>query len=89
MGGPRAETNKDAADLYRLMISDADAGNSDRIYDQELDLPEAAGFDMRLAGAGLPGRDVAAICDTRTLHVCRGCAFRGTNSNGFPQRTSM
>jgi predicted nucleotidyltransferase len=61
------ESNKDAADLYRLLTSYADAGNTDRLYDTELDLLEAAGFDMRLAGAELLGRDVAAICDARAL----------------------
>ncbi|HWE51568.1 MAG TPA: nucleotidyl transferase AbiEii/AbiGii toxin family protein [Bryobacteraceae bacterium] len=62
------ESNKDAADLYRLLTTYADAGNTDRLYDTELDLLEAAGFDMRLAGAELLGRDIAAICDARILH---------------------
>jgi predicted nucleotidyltransferase len=41
------ESNKDAADLYRLLTSYADAGNTDHLYDTELGLLEAAGFDMR------------------------------------------
>jgi predicted nucleotidyltransferase len=45
------ETNKDAADLHRLLTSYADAGNTDRLYDHEMDLLEALGFDMELAGA--------------------------------------
>lgn len=53
------ESNKDAADLYRLLTSYADAGNTDRLYEQELDLLEAVDFDMQLAGAELLGRDVA------------------------------
>ena len=61
------ETNKDAADLHRLFISYADAGNTDRIYDTELDLLEAAGFDLRFAGAELLGRDVRHICSPRIL----------------------
>jgi predicted nucleotidyltransferase len=61
------ESNKDAADLYRLLTSYADAGNTDRLYDAELDLLEAAKFDMQLAGAELLGRDVAAICDAQIL----------------------
>jgi predicted nucleotidyltransferase len=32
------ETNKDAADLYRLLIAYADAGNTDRLYDLEMEL---------------------------------------------------
>jgi len=35
------ETNKDAADIYRLLTTYADAGNIDRLYDRELDLLEA------------------------------------------------
>jgi predicted nucleotidyltransferase len=62
------ESNKDVADLYRLLTTYADAGNTDRLYETELDLLEAAEFDMRLAGAELLGRDVAAICDARILH---------------------
>ena len=54
-------TNKDATDLYRLFTAYADAGNLDRIYDCELDLLEAAGFDLELAGAELLGHDVAGI----------------------------
>jgi predicted nucleotidyltransferase len=49
------ETNKDAADLYRLLTTYADAGNEDRLFDRELGLLEAVGFDMELAGAALLG----------------------------------
>lgn len=65
------ESNKDAADLYRLLTSYADAGNTDRLYERELDLLEAVDFDMRLAGAELLGRDVATICDTQILNQVR------------------
>ena len=65
------ESNKDAADLYRLLTSYADAGNTDRLYEQELDLLEAVDFDMRLAGAELLGRDVVTICDTQILNQVR------------------
>src|SRR5579863_8303356 len=61
------ETNKDAADLYRLLTTYADAGNTDRLYDQEMDLLEAVGFDMGLAGAELLGRDVARLCSRDAL----------------------
>src|SRR6516164_3522699 len=43
------ETDKDAADIYRLLTAYADAGNTDRLYDQEMDLLEAVGFDMEVA----------------------------------------
>jgi predicted nucleotidyltransferase len=65
------ETNKDAADLYRLLTSYADAGNTDRLYDHEMALLEAVGFDMELAGAELLGRDLARICSPPILDQVR------------------
>jgi predicted nucleotidyltransferase len=65
------ETTKDAADLYRLLTAYADAGNTDRLYEQEIDLLEAMGFDMELAGAELLGRDVASICKAQALDQIR------------------
>jgi predicted nucleotidyltransferase len=61
------ENNKDAADLYRLFITYADAGNTDRLYDHEMDLLETVGFDMELAGAELLGRDVASVSSPGAL----------------------
>jgi predicted nucleotidyltransferase len=55
------ETNKDAADLYRLHTANADAGNTDRLYDHEMDLLEAVSFDIELAGAELLRHDVARL----------------------------
>jgi len=65
------ETDKDAADIYRLLTAYADAGNTDRLYDQEMDLLEAVGFDMQLAGAELLGRDVAHLCSPSALTLIR------------------
>ena len=63
----RNENNKDAADLRHLLRYYGDAGNLDRLYEQEMALLEAAGFDIELAGAQLLGRDTARLChkDTR------------------------
>jgi predicted nucleotidyltransferase len=66
------QTNKDAADLYRLLATYSEAGNFDRLYDQELALLEAVGFDLELAGAELLGRDVCRICPAPTLDQARG-----------------
>jgi predicted nucleotidyltransferase len=63
------ETNKDAADFYRLIAAYADAGNTARLYEHEMELLEAVGFDMQLAGAELLGSDVA-----RLLAACAGSA---------------
>jgi predicted nucleotidyltransferase len=65
------ETDKDAADLYRLLASYSDAGNVDRLYDHEMDLLEALGFDLELAGAELLGRDVARVCSREALEQAR------------------
>jgi predicted nucleotidyltransferase len=65
------ETDKDAADIYRLLADYADAGNTDRLYDQEMDLLESAGFDMQLAGAELLGRDTARLSSPSALALIR------------------
>jgi predicted nucleotidyltransferase len=62
----RHENSKDAADLHRLLAAYADAGNLDRIYEEELGLLEDAGYDMELAGSQLLGRDAARICQQET-----------------------
>jgi len=66
-----SESNKDAADLYRLLTAYADAGNTDRLYDHELVLLQAAGFDMELAGAELLGRDIASLASPSALNHIR------------------
>jgi len=65
------ETNKDATDIYRLLTAYADAGNTDRLYENEMDLLEAAGFDVELAGAQLLGRDVGHLCSPSVLLLIR------------------
>jgi predicted nucleotidyltransferase len=46
----------------------ADMKDLEALSDTELDLLEAAEFDMPVAGPELLGRDVAAICDAQILH---------------------
>jgi predicted nucleotidyltransferase len=72
------ETNKDAADLYRLLTTYADAGNADRLYDHEMNLLERVGFDMELAGAELLGGDVAKVCPPDALRRIRSLFRSGT-----------
>lgn len=62
----RSRNNQDAADLIRLLEYYAEAGNLDRLYEQEMLLLETAGFDLELAGAQLLGRDAARICQAVT-----------------------
>ena len=65
------ETDKDAADIHRLLTAYADAGSADRLYENEMDLLEAVGFDMQLAGAELLGRDVGHLCSPSALAFIR------------------
>ncbi len=65
------ETDKDAADIYRLLMSYGDAGNTDRLYEHEMGLLEAAGFDVQVAGAALLGRDIAHLCTPPTFAIVR------------------
>jgi predicted nucleotidyltransferase len=65
------ETDKDAVDLYRLVTSYANAGNADRIYNTEMNLLEAVGYDMELAGAELLGRDVRGVASSRVFEQIR------------------
>lgn len=63
--------SKDAQDLYFLMRSYAQAGNQDRLYTDEHLLLETCGYDLELAGAGLLGKDVAALASANTLTTLR------------------
>jgi len=60
------ERPKDAEDLLFLMEHYADAGNVDRLYDEETELLVAEGFDQTLAGIRLLGRDMAAMANKAT-----------------------
>jgi predicted nucleotidyltransferase len=62
----RHANNKDATDLRSLLAAYADAGNLDRIYDEELNLLEDAGYDVEVTGSQLLGRDAARICRQET-----------------------
>jgi len=61
------QRKKDAEDLLFIMDNYEAAGNEERLYGQELSLLEEEGFDTRLAGIRLLGRDIAKISDSETL----------------------
>jgi predicted nucleotidyltransferase len=63
------QDNKDAQDLLFLLQHYHEAGNGDRMYEEAYGLLEAAGFDVRLAGAALLGHDTRVILHDDTLHV--------------------
>jgi predicted nucleotidyltransferase len=46
------EIDKDAVDMYRLLSTYADARNTDRLYDWDMDLIEALGFATKCRATG-------------------------------------
>jgi predicted nucleotidyltransferase len=65
------ERKRDAEDLVLIMQKYEDAGNFDRLYEEEQDLLQEENFDTRLAGIRLLGRDMARIADPDTLRTVR------------------
>lgn len=58
---------KDALDLVTLLRTYHEAGNEDRLYGEELNMLEAAGFDPTSASPQLLGKDVRSIAKPETL----------------------
>jgi len=58
--------SKDAPDLFLIIRHYLDAGNLDRLFEEELDLIEEGSFDYDLASARLLGRDVRNISNPTT-----------------------
>ena len=48
-----------------------EAGNSERLYEEELPLLLEEDFDARMAGVRLLGRDMAKISDTKTFLIVK------------------
>jgi len=63
----RSKRVKDAQDLALILQNYADAGNIDRLYDEESALIQEEGHDLRYAGARLLGRDLAKITKQETV----------------------
>lgn len=65
------ERKKDAENLLFIMNNYEQAGNFDRLYDQEQELLQEEDFDTQLASIRLLGRDMAIIADQSTAKVVR------------------
>jgi predicted nucleotidyltransferase len=65
------ERKRDAEDLLLIMQKYEDAGNFDRLYEEEQDLLQEEIFDTRLVGIRLLGRDMARIADPDTLRTVK------------------
>ena len=63
---------RDAEDLLFIMNKYAEAGNSERLYEEDLSLLQEENFDTKLAGTRLLGRDMAKISDLRTVQIIKG-----------------
>jgi len=60
------ERPKDAEDLLFLMDHYAEAGNEERLFENENEILQAEGFDLVMAGIRLLGRDMAATANDAT-----------------------
>jgi predicted nucleotidyltransferase len=65
------DRKRDAEDLLLIMNTYEKAGNSERLYEEDLPLLQEEGFDTTLAGARLLGRDMARITDPRTFLIVK------------------
>jgi predicted nucleotidyltransferase len=74
--------DKDALDLYRVISTYADAGNTDRLYDLEVSLLEQVNYDLELAGAALAGRNARQLSSPATLTRLRHLSHLGFYGHG-------
>ena len=65
------ERKRDAGDLLLIMNKYEEAGNSERLYGEELPLLQEEDFDARMAGIRLLGRDIAKISDPQTFRIIK------------------
>jgi predicted nucleotidyltransferase len=62
----RKYERRDAPDILKIISEYADAGNEERLYTDHIQLLEAAGFDVTIAGARLLGKDARRIAKEET-----------------------
>jgi len=78
----RHARSKDALDLAFILEHYLDAGNTDRLYEEHLDLVDAEGSDYERAGARLLGRDIAKIAAPETMQRFREILAKETSEEG-------
>jgi predicted nucleotidyltransferase len=76
------ERPKDAEDFLFIMHHHYDAGNTDRLYEEEIALLTAEGFDNQLAGIKLLGQDMARIADSATTMAIKEILDNETKDEG-------
>jgi predicted nucleotidyltransferase len=73
---------RDAEDLVFIMNKYEEAGNTERLYEEDLSLLQEENFDTKLAGTRLLGRDMAKISDLRTVQIIKGILDAETEEMG-------
>ena len=73
---------RDADDLLLIMNKYEEAGNSERLYEEDLPLLQEEGFDTKLAGTRLLGRDMARISNLATFRIIKGILDAETEEMG-------
>jgi predicted nucleotidyltransferase len=73
---------RDAEDVLFIMQRYDEAGNLDRLYGEELTLLEEEGFDTRMAGIRLLGRDMGKMSDPETFRMIKGILDAETEEMG-------
>ena len=63
---------RDAEDLLFIMNKYEEAGNTERLYEEDLSLLQEENFDTKVAGTRLLGRDMAKISDSTTVQIVKG-----------------
>lgn len=76
------ERTRDAIDLAFILEHYLDAGNIDRLYEENFDLVDIENFDYVRAGARLLGRDLARIAASETLNRIGEILARETSDEG-------
>jgi len=73
---------RDAEDFLFIMNKYEEAGNTERLYEEDLSLLQEENFDAKLAGTRLLGRDIAKISDPRTVQIIKGVLDAETDEMG-------
>lgn len=76
------ERPKDAEDLLFLMEHYVGADNEDRLYEDEIELLQAEGFDQTQAGIRLLGRDLAVVATRPTAEAITTILAAETDEQG-------
>jgi predicted nucleotidyltransferase len=80
--------SKQAQDVLRLIETYGDAGNEDRLYSDKIDLLEAEGFDLPLAGARLLAQDALALAAPGTIAIVQSLLRDAKRMNTFEAQMS-